>query len=61
MSNYGADANPNLSLATEVTKVNKFAPLPKTNVMQWTYPDGVVVQKYANKQDHTNIHVKFQT
>lgn len=61
MSDYGADKNPDLNLATQITKTDKVLPLDKSNVMQWTYPGGVIVQKYANKQNASNLHVKFQT
>lgn len=60
MSDYGADKNPDLNIATETAIVQKLAPLKKVNVMQWTYPDGVVVQKYASKQGKSNLLVKFE-
>ncbi|GAH88885.1 unnamed protein product [marine sediment metagenome] len=60
MSDYGADVSPNLELATEVTKVQKFAPWRKTNVMQWTHQDGTFTQKYAHRFSGSNIHIKFK-
>lgn len=60
MSDYGADKNPDLNLATEITKVQKLMPGDKANVMQWTYADGVLVQKYARRADGSNLLVKFQ-
>lgn len=59
MSDYGADKNPDLNIATELTKVGRVLPCEKTNVMQWTYPDGILVQKYARRKDASNLHVKF--
>lgn len=59
MSDYGADKNPDLNVATEIALVQKLAPLRKVNVMQWTYPGGVTVQKYASKQGKSNLLVKF--
>lgn len=60
MSDYGADKNPDLNLATEITKVQKLMPGDKANVMQWTYANGVLVQKYARRLDASNLHVKLQ-
>lgn len=60
MSDYGADKNPDLNIATEVTIVQGVLPLPKTNVMQWTYPDDIFVQKYAHKKSSSNLLVKFK-
>jgi len=60
MSDYGADKKPDLNIATEITKTEKLLPLPKANVMQWTYPSGVMVQKYAHKKSGSNLLVKFE-
>jgi len=59
MSDYGADKNPDLNIATTLTQIDAVMPNPKTNVMQWTYADGILVQKYARKRDKSNLHVKF--
>ena len=59
MSDYGADKNPDLNIATEITKVQKLMPGDKANVMQWTYAGGVLVQKYARKANSSNLLVKF--
>jgi len=60
MSDYGADADPNLILATELAYNQGFLPLDKSNVMQWTYAAGIVVRKLANKQDSSNVLFKIQ-
>ena len=60
MSDYGADKNPDLNIATQMAIVEKLAPLQKVNVMQWTYPSGVIVQKYASKQGKSNLLVKYE-
>lgn len=57
MSDMGAEKNPDLNLATEITKVGGFLNLPKTNVMQWGRDDGLINQKYANKSNHSNVHI----
>ena len=61
MSDYGADKNPDLNLAAKTAFTQGLAPLKKVNVMQWTYADGVIVQKYASRQGKSNIHIKYQT
>lgn len=58
MSDYGADKNPDLNIATDLTIVRKLMPLKKTNVMQWTYENGVMIQKYANRQGKSNLLTK---
>ena len=60
MSDYGADENPDLNIATQTAIVEKLAPLVKVNVMQWTYTGGVIVQKYASKQGKSNLLVKYE-
>ncbi len=60
MSDYGADENPDLNIATDVTIIDGLAPLVKVNVMQWTYDNGKFVQKYASRQGRSNLLVKFQ-
>ncbi len=60
MSDYGADKNPDLNIATGIAKVQLLLPDPKANVMQWTYPNGVVVQKFASRRDGSNCHIKLQ-
>ncbi len=60
MSDYGADENPDLNIATDVTIIDGLMPFDKTNVMQWTYADGVFVQKYASRQGKSNLLVQFQ-
>lgn len=60
MSDYGADKNPDLNIASDIAIAEKLAPLRKVNVMQWTYDNGVMVQKYASKQGKSNLLVKFE-
>jgi hypothetical protein len=60
MSDYGADENPDLNIATDITIVDGLMPYEKTNVMQWTYEEGLFVQKYASKQGKSNLLVLFQ-
>jgi len=60
MSDYGADENADLNVAKEITIIDALMPYENTNVMQWTYTDGVFVQKYASKQGKSNLLVKFQ-
>jgi hypothetical protein len=60
MSDYGADKKPDLNIASQQAIVEKLAPLAKVNVMQWTYPNGTVVRKYASKQGKSNLLVKFE-
>lgn len=59
MSDYGADENPDIPAAQNLAFTKGFMPLDKTNVMQWTYPDDVIVRKLANKQDKSNALFKF--
>lgn len=59
MSNYGADENPSIPHAQDLAYVKRFLPLDKTNVMQWTYPSGIVVRKLANKQNKSNVLFKI--
>ena len=54
MSDYGADANPDMERTYDLMITKGMIPLDKTNVMQWTYPDRVV-RKLARRQDATNI------
>lgn len=58
MSEYGSDKNPDLNIATDVTLTEGLMPFKKTNVMQWTYEHGVMVQKYASKQGKSNLLTK---
>jgi len=59
MSDYGADANPNMARTYDLMVTKGFVPLKKTNVMQWTY-SGRVVVKLANRSDKTNIHILME-
>lgn len=59
MSNYGADANPDLGKAFDLQITKGFISHDKTNVMQWTYEDRTVV-KLANRKDKTNILFKIK-
>lgn len=59
MSDYGADPNPDLNVATDMVFDKALIPLPKVNVMQWTYANGISVQKYAHKKTSSNLLVKF--
>ena len=60
MSDYGADKNADLNIATDMSYVKGFIPLVDANVMQWTYPGGVMVQKYADRKTSSNILFKLQ-
>lgn len=60
MSDFGADKNPDLNVATDMIFDQGLMPLQKTNVMQWTYADGIYVQKYAHRKSASNILFKFQ-
>ena len=60
MSDYGADANPDLFKAQTLAYTDGFLPLDGSNVMQWSYDSGVVVRKLANRQDHSNVLFKIQ-
>lgn len=59
MSDYGADENPDLNIATDLTIIDGLMPYLNTNVMQWTYDDGILVQKYASKQGKSNLLVEM--
>ena len=59
MSDFGADKKPDVNIAQDFSFDKNFTPLSRTNVMQWTYADDVVVQKFANRKDNTNILFKF--
>lgn len=59
MSDYGADKNPDLNIATDMVFVQGLIPLDKVNVMQWTYDSAISVQKYAHKKSSSNLLVKF--
>lgn len=60
MSDYGADKNPDLNVATDMAFTKGFIPLIDANVMQWTYEDGIFVQKYADRKTSSNILFKIQ-
>ena len=60
MSDYGADENPDILKAQELAYTFGFMPLENSNVMQWTYEDGVVVRKLAHRKTHSNILFKIQ-
>jgi len=60
MSDYGADKNPDLNIATEITKTECVLQNDDANVMQWTYADGHISQKYASRRDKSNLHVRFK-
>jgi len=59
MSNYGADANPDLIKTYDLMIAKALTPVEGVNVMQWTY-SGRVVRKLARRQDHTNILFKLE-
>lgn len=59
MSDYGADPDPSIPAAQQLAYTFGFMPLDKTNVMQWTYPDDVIVRKLANKTGKSNVLFKF--
>jgi len=60
MSEYGSDSDPDLVKATNLAYTLGFLPIDNSNVMQWTYEDGIVVRKLANRQDHSNVLFKIQ-
>jgi len=59
MSDYGADATPDMAKTFELMVGQGFLPVDNSNVMQWTYGD-CVVRKLANRKDHTNILFKIE-
>jgi len=59
MSDYGSDENIDLDIARKMIYDYGLMPMPKTNGMQWTYPDGTFTQKYARRADHSNILFKI--
>jgi len=61
MSDYGADKKPDMNLATDIAFTKALIPDTNANVMQWTYPNGVIVQKFANRRDKSNCLIKLQT
>ena len=60
MSEYGADAKPDMNQAERLAKDFAFMPFDRSNVMQWTYANGVSVQKLASKQGKSNLLIKYQ-
>ena len=59
MSDYGADAKPDINVAELLAYDYGFIKDDKSNVMQWTYPGDGRVQKIANRKGHTNILFKL--
>lgn len=59
-SDYGADKNADLNVATESTKTQGLIPYDKTWVSQHSYDDGIFVQRYASRQGHSNVLVKYE-
>lgn len=59
MSDYGADKDPSIPAAQDLAYIMGFLPLEVTNVMQWTYPDDVVVRKLAHRKTGSNVLFKF--
>lgn len=59
MSDYGADENPDLNIAQDMIFGKGLIPLKKVNVMQWTHPNNISVQKYAHRKTNTNLLVLF--
>lgn len=59
MSDYGADENPSIPAAQDLAWTKRFMPLKKTNVVQWTYPDDVIVRKLAHRKTGSNCLFKF--
>ncbi len=60
MSDYGADPTPDINKAQILAQEQGFQPLNKTNVMQWSYDDDIVVRKLANRRDKSNCLFKIQ-
>lgn len=61
MSDYGADKNADLNIATDTTKVDALMPFDKTFVSQHTYDAGVLVHRYASRNGKSNLLIKFET
>lgn len=60
MSNYGADTDPSIPAAQDLAFTKGFLPVDKSNVMQWSYENNIVVRKLANRKDHSNCLFKIQ-
>jgi len=60
MSDYGADKNPSIAAAQNLTYEKGFLPLVKANVMQWTYANQIVVRKIAHRKTGSNCLFKIQ-
>jgi len=58
MSEYGADANPDLAKTYDLMVTRGFYKHNKANVMQWTGTTSRT-QKIASRRDKTNVHIKF--
>jgi len=58
MSNYGADAEPDMVKTWDLMIAKAMTNHEGVNVMQWTYP-GRVVRKLARRKDHTNCLFKL--
>jgi hypothetical protein len=59
MSDYGADAKPDINIAQKLVYTDGLINQNKSNVMQWTLPITGRVQKICNKRDKTNIKIKL--
>lgn len=59
MSDYGADTDPDMGKTYDLMVTKGFLPQDGSNVMQWTYDDGVV-RKLASRQGATNILFKLE-
>ncbi|GAI40003.1 unnamed protein product [marine sediment metagenome] len=60
MSDYGADANPDIPAAQDLAYAQGWIPIDNSNVMQWSYPDDIVVRKLANRINKSNVLIKIQ-
>lgn len=57
MSDYGADKNPDLNIATDLAFNQAFLPLAKANVMQWTHDSAISTIKIAHRKTNSNVHI----
>lgn len=60
MSTYGSDAIPSKAAAQDLGFTKSMIPEPRAFIMQWSYPDNIVVRKIANRKDSSNCLFKIQ-
>jgi hypothetical protein len=60
MSEYGSVKKPDMNIAQLITQGDGIMPGEGSNVMEWADdPTVSIVQKYARKRDHSNIHFRI--